>query len=280
MLRNLWSFVLVFTLGSALVSEALADRAPRGYQLNETPHKHGFRYTKSGEPVRRGSLAERFEVRSGDCGGSDCRAPRYRSEIRLSKSRTKARIGQDIWYGWSYFNESIPAFPDNVNLMPVVGQWKMGGDAPPIFKLTYHGGRRAIEVQLDDIARANGWGKAQRYGHVCTLIGLNSTKGRWTDFVVNTNFSTKGDGYLRIWVNGKLKCNYKGPLVATTSKRLYPGPNHRRGIFVSFTKRWDKVKGNAPKPTMVAYYDEFLTGGTREEVDTRLREKGGLPAKD
>lgn len=280
MLRLLAFALLTFTLNGGLASTAKADRAPPGYQLNETPHKHGFRYTRSGEPVRRGNVAERFEVRNGDCGGSDCKAPRYRSEIRISKSRTTARIGQDIWYGWSYFNQNIPAFPDNINLMPVVGQWKMGGDAAPIFKLTYHGGRKAVEVQLDDLARANGWGKAQRYGHVCSLIGLNSTKGRWTDFVVNTNFSTKGDGYLRIWVNGKLKCNYKGPLVATTSKRLYPGPNHRRGIFVSFTKRWDKVKGNSPKPTMVAYYDEFLVGRSREEVDTRLREQSGLPAKD
>ena len=272
--------VVLFSICIGLAMPAAADTAPRGYQLNETPHKHGFRYTKSGEPVRRGRVAERFEVRNGDCGGSDCRAPRYRSEIRLSKSQTQARVGQDIWYGWSFYNESIPAFPDNVNLMPVMGQWKMGGDNLPIFKLTYHGGRKAIEVQLDDMTRAKGWGKAQRHGHVCSLIGLNATKGRWTDFVVNTNFSTQSDGYLRIWVNGNLKCDYKGPLVATTSTRLYPGPNHRRGIFVSFTKRWDKLKGKAPKPTMVAYYDEFLVGRSREDVDTRLRAKSGLPAKD
>lgn len=69
-------------------SAVLSDRAPRGYQLNETPHSHGFRYTKPGEPVRRGERAERFEVRHGDCGGTDCGAPRYRSEIRISKSRT------------------------------------------------------------------------------------------------------------------------------------------------------------------------------------------------
>ena len=261
-------------------SAVLSDRAPRGYQLNETPHSHGFRYTKPGEPVRRGERAERFEVRHGDCGGTDCGAPRYRSEIRISKSRTKARIGQDIWYGWSYYNESIPAFPDNVNLMPVVGQWKMGGDAYPILKFTYHGYRKTVEVQLDDMKNALGWGKAQRFGHVCTLLSLNSTRGRWTDLVLNTNFSAKADGYLRIWVNGQLKCNYKGPLVANTSKRLYLGPNHRRGIFVSFTKRWDKIKGNAPKPTMVVYYDEFLVGQRREDVDTRLRENAGLPPKD
>lgn len=156
----------------------------------------------------------------------------------------------------------------------------MGGDAYPILKFTYHGYRKTVEVQLDDMKNALGWGKAQKFGHVCTLLSLNSTRGRWTDLVLNTNFSAKADGYLRIWVNGQLKCNYKGPLVANTSKRLYLGPNHRRGIFVSFTKRWDKIKGNAPKPTMVVYYDEFLVGQRREDVDTRLRENAGLPPKD
>ena len=279
-MRRLSVLTLAAAVFCALGTPSQADRAPRGYQLNETPHKHGFRYTRPGEPVRRGALAERFEVRDGDCGGRDCKAPRYRSEIRLTKSRTKARIGQDIWYGWSYFNETIPALADNVNLMPVVGQWKMGGDAAPVFKLTYHGARKTIEVQLDDMMKAQGWGKAQRFGHVCTLISMRATKGRWTDFVVNTNFSTGSDGYLRIWINGTLKCNYRGPLVANTSKRLYPGPNHRRGIFVSFTKRWDKVKGSARKPTLIAYFDEFLVGRARQDVDTRAREKAGLPAKD
>lgn len=259
---------------------ALAQKVPSGYDRNETPHVHGFRFTTAGEPVRRGNRAERYEVRHGDCGGSDCRAPRYRSEIREKRNATSARIGTDIWYGWSFFNESIPTFADRENLMPVVGQWKMGGDAAPIIKLVYHGGRKSIDVQLDDMKAAHGWGKSERFGLVCSLVKLDATRGRWTDFVVNTNFSTSEDGYLRIWVNGRQACDYRGPLVVNTSRSLYPGPNHRRGIFVSFTKRWDDVRGATAKPTMVAYFDEFLSGRTREEVDTRLREKAGLPPLD
>ena len=98
--------------------------------------------------------------------------------------------------------------------------------------------------------------------------------------MVNTNFSTTEDGYLKVWVDGKLKCDYKGQLVATTKKRRYPGPNHRRGIYVSYTKRWDKKQPNKPKPTMVVYYDEFLVGKSRLEVDTRMREKQGYSPKD
>ena len=59
---------------------------------------------------------------------------------------------------------------------------------------------------------------------------------------------------------------------------LYPGPSHRRGIFVSHTKRWDKNFPNRKKPNFIVYYDEFRVGSSREEVDLRLIErKNGLP---
>ena len=280
MFRVLITLVLSLTVSVSAWAGNWNRAIPDGYELNITPHKHGFRYTTDGEPTRRGEVAERFEVRHGDCGGSDCKSPRYRSEINLKAGKTIARFNEDIWYGWSYFNESIPAFEDKVNLMPVVGQWKMGGDAHPIFKFTYHGYRKRIEVQLDDMMTAKKWGKEKKYGHVCSLIPLHLTKNIWTDFVVNTNFGTDKNGYLRVWVDGVLKCDYTGQLVANKSKKLFPGPNHRRGIFVSYTKRWDKVQPNVKKPTMIAYYDEFMVGRSRIDVDTRLREQQGLAPKD
>lgn len=257
-----------------------ADSAPKGYELNESPHGHAFRYSVQGEPVRRGRVAERYELRDGDCRGSDCKAGRSRSEIRLKKSATKARLGEDIWYGWSFYNQSIPTFSNDVNLMPVVGQWKMGANAHPVFKLVYNGSSKTINVQLDDMKVAANWGKAERYGHVCQLFALSQSRGRWVDIVVNTNFSNTVQGYLRVWVNGQLKCDYRGQLVANTSKKLYPGPNHRRGIFVSYAQRWDKEQPSKPKPTMVAFFDEFLVGSSRDDVDTRQRETRGLPPVD
>ena len=74
-----------------------------------------------------------------------------------------------------------------------------------------------------------------------------------------------------------MRCNYTGQLVsAERARTLVLGPTHRRGIFNSFTQRWTQYQGAAPKPTLVVHYDEFLSGLSRADVDTRLREASGI----
>ncbi|MHA3976852.1 heparin lyase I family protein [Halovulum sp. GXIMD14794] len=255
-----------------------------------------MRRTSPGEPVRRGETAERYELRDGDCGGSDCGAPRYRAEIR--ETAPKARLNSDGWYGWSFRNETIPGFSADNALRVVVGQWKLPGDAPAAIRLVQTGSGEAtgrgcdpavcspsarssadVAVQLPDIAAARNWGDAQNGGHICRLFDMTESRGRWVDIVMNTNFATDDAGYLRIWVDGALRCDYRGPIVATV-----PGgasaPEHRRGIFVSYTERWDRSFPDRPKPTLVAYYDEFRFGTARGEVDTRALEVAGQPPLD
>ena len=265
--------------GLLLSGCASGQSIPSGYERANTPHKHGISITD--ENVRRGEVAERYEVRHGDCGGKDCIAgTRYRSEIMLLKNKTKARFNKDIWYGWSFYNESIPKFDDKVNIMPVIGQWKMGGDTRPAVKITYQGWTGTFDIQLEDMRVAKKWGRAEKHGHICNLFTHGQSYKQWTDIVINTNWGTNDKGYLKVWINGDLKCDYVGQIVSTTTKFRYPGPNHRRGIFVSYTKRWDKHIPEQKKPTMVVYYDEFLVGKSKQDVDTRLREKLNIPAKD
>ena len=267
-----------------------------GYNNNLSPHEHAFNLTS--EEVRYGSLSERYEVRDGDCGGSDCTNPRYRSEISLSKKNTKARLDQDIWYGWSFFNKNILSSSTKWNLMFVLGQWKMGGDNPPIFKLVQIGAREGnwggcdkkicnrnfsrddVVIQLDDMKEKYSWGRKENWGLICKLFNIEDSIGTWVDIVVNTNFSTKNDGYLKVWINGEQKCDYKGQVVTLKTKRFYPGPNHRRGIYVSYTKRWDKIRPHLTKPTAIAYYDEFRSGKKREDVDITMIERRGGKALD
>lgn len=263
-----------------------------------SPQPHAFMRVSAPEPVRRGTVSERFELRDGDCGGSDCGNPRYRSEIQLNDRATRARIGKDIWYGWSFRNGTVPTFSRDTTLRNVFGQWKLDGDTRAIFRLIQMGvgegnwtncdpticrrstdTRADVVIQLDDMAVSRGWGDAQNDGHICRLFSMQDARERWMDIVVNTNFAADPNGYLRVWVNGELKCDYRGQLVATGATRGAQ-PNHRHGIFASYTKRWDDSQGDRPKPTMIAYYDEFLSGSAREDVDTRLRELQGLPARD
>ncbi|MCF6234282.1 MAG: polysaccharide lyase [Rhodobacteraceae bacterium] len=272
--------------------------APKGYQRLFSPAEHAFRYSRIGEPTRRGQVSERFELRDEDCGGSDCAGLRNRSEIRQVSGETKARLNKDIWYGWSFYNDQIGSYTKRDSLKTVFGQWKLSGDTPPVFRIVQIGVGEGnwencltticnrsedktadVIVQLEDMRRAQNWGENENFGNICKLFSMEQNRGKWVDLVVNTNFSTESDGYLRVWVNGILRCSYVGQLVATSPKDVRT-PTNRRGIFISSSQRWRKQHPNTPKPTIVAYYDEFLVGKSRKKVDTILRESIGSAPKD
>lgn len=288
-------------------TEARADRPvaaqrrptiPEGYERLFSDAPHAFRYSVAGEPVRRGAVSERFELRDGDCGGSDCGAGRARAEIRQLPDVIDAPLNTDAWFGWSFFNASLGAVTKDASVGPVIGQWKLEGDTPAVFRLAqqYQGegnwtscdpmfcnrfGNPAddVVVELEDMRVAGNWGAAQNYGAVCRLFSMQAVRGRWVDLVVNTNFAADGNGYLRVWVDGELKCNYFGRLVATPAG-WGKGPSQRRGIFATNTRRWAETQKGAPRPTMVVFYDEFLAGRARGEVDTKFRETSGLRPVD
>lgn len=288
-------FALLASVLAACAGGSAGD-LPDGYQRFFSPSEHAVRGSVPGEPTRRGATSERYELRDGDCGGSDCGAPRYRAEIR--ETSPKARLNTDTWYGWSFLNETIPGFSADNALRVVVGQWKLPGEAPAAIRFVQTGSGEAtarscapsicspsassgadVAVQLPDVAAQRGWGTAQNAGHVCRLFDMSQSRGQWVDIVMNTNFATTDAGYLRIWVNGELRCDYRGPIVATVPSGA-TAPEHRRGIFASYTERWDRTYPGRPKPTLVAYYDEFLVGTSRGAVDTRALEAAGRPPVD
>jgi len=266
-----------------------------------SPAQHNFRqaHIAHRDPVRRGQRAERFELRDGDCGGSDCGNPRARAEIQMSKGLGRRAIGQGIWYGWSFYNQSIPTFAKQNALRLVFGQWTKGGAGQPIIRFIQLGtgeGNFAqcdpsvcdtvntksgdLVVQLKDIATAQGWGPTRNDGYVCRILDMAKAQGRWVDMTMHTNFSSGSDGFLRIWVDGRLACNYTGPLVSPQTIANTREIKHRRGVFSSWTKRWDRAQGGAPHPTLVVYYDEFKSGPRRGDVDVAARQVAALKPVD
>lgn len=263
---------------------------PEGYERLFSPQPHNFRrgLKELGDPVRLGATSERFELRNGDCGGADCVNPRARAEIQISNAANQARIGEDIWYGWSFYNATVPSFTEENSLRLVFGQWSVGGEQRPIFRLIQLGkgegdfdkcdprfcvetlsSRGDIVLQLEDVAKSTRWGDAQNNGYICRLFDMTEQRGKWVDLVVNSNFSTGSDGYLRVWVDGQLACNYSGPLVSRESAGTGMAPRDRRGIFSSWDKRWRKATGDARKPSLIVYYDEFKVGKSLADVDVR-----------
>jgi hypothetical protein len=292
--------------GPAAAPKPKPPALPKGYARLYSPAPQAFRYSQGAEPVRRGAVSERFELRDRDCGGTDCGNFRARAEIAQDRTVTTARLDRDIWYGWSFYNATMGAVTRETSLGTVLGQWKLEGDVPSSFRLVQvakgegdlkrcnpavctQGGAPDDDVmlELDEVAQALHWGAAQNQGRICRLFGMEANRGRWVDLVVNTNFGTDGYGYVRVWVNGEMRCNYQGQVVsaraaraAGTARTTSPGPTDRRGIFNSYTERWSKAFGARPKPTMVAFYDEFVSGPSRADVDPRLRAARGLPPLD
>jgi hypothetical protein len=277
------------------------NRPPRGFEVFFSGAQHNYRrsFAELGEPVRRGALAERFELRDGDCGGSDCGAPRYRASIREAGRRAGMPIGEDAWYGWSFRNETIPAFGERESLRLVFGSWIVGDRGEAALRLIQLGAGEGdwatcdasicagpskaegdVVLQLEDLADMRGWGPGQNRGYVCRLFDMDETRGRWVDMVLNTNFSPNPDGYVRMWVDGELKCDYRGPVVSRFAPERTDRVVHRHGIFSSWTRRWEDQRGAEPKPTLIAYYDEFRSGRSREEVDVLLLERAGRKPRD
>ncbi|MCH2164747.1 MAG: polysaccharide lyase [Marinovum sp.] len=266
--------------------------------MSETAH--GFRRGQAGQDrVRSGELSERFELRNGDCAGSDCEGLRSRSEINLVDAPNPARVGQDTWYGYSFQNVSVPGFDQSDSLRLVFGQWLHRDLKRPIFRFIQLGeGETKFEncdpavchpspsatadlaVQLTDIAKAQEWDTSRNKGYVCKLFNLEASRGQWRDIVINTNFGTDEIGYLRIWVDDGLVCDYRGPLVADLGIDRNTPIGHRRGIYSPFTKRWRESTKGSPHPAFIVYYDEFAIGNTRTDVDPRQRAAFGQPAAD
>lgn len=262
---------------------------PRGFSLLYSATDWAFARVTAPEPVRRGTTAERYELRDGDCSGTDCGKGRARAQIIQDRAASAARVNRDYWAGWSFYNAGIGGVTPATSLGTVVGEWKVEGESPALFRFIQvpvdaRGWRSCaanvcspigpanadVVVELDAIATAASWGAAQNRGRVCRLFNMAQARGRWTDIVVNTNFGSDGFGYLKVWVDGTLRCDYKGQ-IAVGDKGT---PTHRRGLFNSNFTRWATA---TPKPTLVAFYDEYLEGNSRAEVDTAARQAAGLP---
>ena len=275
--------------------------APAGYTrfLSTAPHGYRRGSAQQMDRVRYGAFSERYELRNGDCVGNDCAGARSRTEIRLVDAPNPARIGENLWYGYSFQNVNVPRFEKEDSLRLVFGQWTHPDLDFPIFRFLQLGrgesnfdtcrstvcsptpnDNRDIVVQLAHMATTQGWGEAQNSGYVCRLFDLDANRGEWVDIVINTNFATNPGGYLRIWVNDELVCDYQGQLVARAAANPEVAVGHQRGIYSPFTKRWRESTSGSAHPAFIAFYDEFLIGARREDVDTRQRIAASLPPAD
>ena len=222
--------------------------------------KYGYKIVskKDGHPVRAGDKSIRFELRYGDCGKdkapgkwSDCKNDRQRHE--LSGERFKGKV----WYAYSIF---LPK--DFKSVYPVksaMAQFHQKGSWPSLmFQFTDLGyyADRQLGYQTQEMKK---------------LLEVKDMIGKWNDILIYGNFTSKENGFYKVWVNDKLKYKYNG--ATTGGKESY----FKFGIYHTKISVWPMYNPNDPFPTQIVYYDEIRAGKSRESVTKNLnRDKGKL----
>jgi len=180
--------------------------------------------------VRAGDKALRFEVRSGDCNAydnwSDCENDRERAE--LSNVGSDNMKSGEYWFSWSLY---IPE--DHQNIAPTsvnYGQFhQLGANVAWMFKEQNNGYKIVRTVNFGGASNQTGGETSgdDDYDEKI-LISKEDFVGKWHDILINANWSKKDDGFFKVWVNDKLKYDYKGPTMSGTD--VY----HKFGIYRSY----------------------------------------------
>ena len=249
-MRGIAAFLTVYALAaSALAAEITRGNfGPFARSLNDKPHGYAALADPTGGAPA--PLVERFEVRPGDCGRNatwdDCAKDRERSE--LSETRKKPAAGDHYWYGWWIYlpGDFADAHPTKVAL----GQFHQQGSHPAwMFELGPSGYR------LDDHVNAG------RTAY--PLIPAADLKGRWHRIEIEALWSTGADGVFRVWTDGTLKADHKGPTM--TASRVY----FKYGLYRSFLSRYKKAKGADAVPAQVVYFAGVRRALTRDGLIPR-----------
>lgn len=222
------------------------------------------RVSAPAHPVRYGRQSERFELRPGDCGGSDCnRADGNRERSEFAATGVLSVEGDVHWYGWSFY---VPAnYVESGNLAAAfpsvtIAQFAQHPAAPNtnyylslMFSKLYRGDVVMRTFPTDPAG--------SRPKHTYTIIPHGQFAGRWHDMVVEAKWTDTVNGYARVWHNGVLKVDYAGPTRSSGSMDVY----FKYGLYRPSTPL-------EPVNT-VLYFDELRRGTSRAEVDIRLIEQ-------
>ena len=227
--------------------------------LNDT--SHGYELVSS--PLRAGEIAQRFEVRPGDCGRSydwdDCANNRERSELIV---REKILPGTVRWISFSIYLPND--FYSSPHVKTSIGQiHQTGGPAgtagglpsfPLLLQIDVKGNR--VDACIHILT-----GPEDNIRDVCRNLPLstvNAMRGRWADVMIHLH--SRESGLLEIYLDGERKATSTGFI------RFRPQDYHvKYGLYRSFVSRH-----GGPMPTQLAFYDEVRIGNNRTSVEVSV----------
>lgn len=205
---------------------------------------------------REGKNAARFEVELTEDGD-------FRSELALAQGNPSPRnyqIGQEYWYGCSIYPENgmvtspvseivlqFHSTPDNVP-----GETWSSGLNPPI-ALACNGARWQLTVRGDDKQVTT---KPEYLFETTADLGP-AQQGQWTDWVFQIKWNYDGNGFVRVWKNGKMVYYLESPNTFNDQK----GPYLKLGVYAYYLRRpgsdsW--LKSRQAGLTQRVYYHDAI----------------------
>ncbi len=189
-------------------------------------------------PTRRGASALRMETRYGDAGNG------YHTEMEKLDAGVP---GETAWYGFSTY---VPtSWVDSEQIVIVAQWWSHNSAGPPL----------SFEIRGDEWLLAQRW-QERPSGKVKEPVSA-VRKGEWTDWVIEAHWSDRDSGYLKVWRNGEVVYERRGPNIYRRTKSL----RFKLGLYV-----WP-WKDERPSPTRssprVIYHDEVRIGGEDASYD-------------
>ena len=207
---------------------------------------------KDGYPVYDGNESSRFELKTGDCGGEmgydDCSTNRSRSEIREDWVNPSTVLDKTITYTENVFIPSQYHFKPTKDGLLVLSQVHWDGGDGTVGALTY----LVMEQNNTLLIRTHkgfSWDWNQNY----TIT--TSPYDKWINIKYEVKVSNNSDGYIKVFVDGKLLFIESRPTVnnpTTCSIQL------KLGIYNTF------INNNLP----TQYYDQiFYIDGVSKKIN-------------
>jgi hypothetical protein len=193
----------------------------------------------------------------------------YRCEIVAKDQNTRQgylyqEIGKIYWYGFSTF---IPRDYITDNLTELIAQFHGTpdeGEAWFLPNFSLHITENHYEIyRYWDSRRITDWKNHDGDDHY-VFGNISDDKEKWTDWVfqVKWSFEKEGDGFMKIWKDGVLIFDKKGPNCSNDAL----GPFLRFGLY-----KWDWRHTEQQKPGntshRVIYHDEYRIGNEKSSYE-------------
>lgn len=216
-------------------------------------------------PVRAGKYALRSVVDRYD------EDVPFRCEIVAKQQNTRQNymyqdIGKEYWYGFSIFLPKDYVIDNRTEIIAQFHGTPDVGESWFLPNLGLHITENHYEInRYWDSKHITNWAERDGEDHY-TFGNVINELGKWTDWVFNVkwNYNKDGDGFMKIWKDGVLIFDKKGPNCSNDDL----GPFLRFGMY-----KWDwkHTEEEIPSNTShrVIYHDEYKIGNanaTYEEV--------------